>query len=130
MNGFGSLLDQEWPYGDTLIAKNLLQGYKLYTDTYPMSLQRVKKPDGCTLATAHKKFQHTLGGAEKSIKYRVWPGRNKMYFYHTTRRETQNSPAKVFTKSAGLPNKRRSLRFFKTRPNTARNLHSQELNTK
>ena len=130
MNGFGSLLHQEWPYGDTLIAKNLLQGNELYPDTYPMSLQRVKKPNGCTLATAHKKLQHTLGGAEKSVKYRVWPRQNKTYFSHTIRRETQNSPAKVFTKSAGLPNKRHSLRFFKPRPNTARNPHSQELNTK
>ena len=77
-----------------------------------MSVQSVKKRNGCTLATAHKKFQHTLAGAETSVKYRVWPGRNKTYFYHTIRRETQNSPAKVFTKSAGLPAKRRPLRFF------------------
>ena len=85
-----------------------------------MSVQSVKKLNGCTLATAHKKFQHTLAGAEKSVKYRVWPGRNKTYFYHTIRRETQNLPAKVFTKSAGLSAKRRPLRFFTPRPNTAR----------
>ena len=77
-----------------------------------MSVHSVKKRNGCTLATAHKKFQHTLAGAEKSVKYRVWPGRNKTYFYNTMRRETQNSPAKVFTKSAGLPAKRHPLRFF------------------
>ena len=64
-----------------------------------------------------KKFQHTLAGAEKSVKYRVWPGRNKTYFHHTIRRETQNSPAKVFTKSARLPAKRRPLRFFTPRCN-------------
>ena len=66
-----------------------------------MSVQSLKKRNGCTLATAHKKFQHTLAGAEKSIKYRVWPRRNIMYFYLTICRETPNSPAKVFTKSAG-----------------------------
>ena len=54
-----------------------------------MSVQSIKKRNGCTLATAHKKFQHTLAGAEKSVKYRVWPGRNKTYFYHTKRRQTQ-----------------------------------------
>ena len=32
---------------------------------YPMSVQSVKKRNGCTLATAQKKFQHTLAGAEK-----------------------------------------------------------------
>ena len=65
-----------------------------------MSVQRVKKRNGCTLATAHKKIQHNLIGAEKSVKY------------HTIRIETQNLPAKVLTKSAGLPAKRRPLRFF------------------
>ena len=89
-----------------------------------MSVQSVKKRNGCTLATAHKKFQHTLAGAEKSVKYRVWPGRNKTYFYHTICRETKNSPAKVFTTSAGLPAKRRPLRIFMPRPNTARNFSS------
>ena len=87
---------------------------------YPMSVQSVKKGNECTLATAHKKFQHTLARAEKSVKYRVWQGRNKTYFYHIIHRETQNSPAKVFTKSAGLPANRRRLRFFTPRPNTAR----------
>ena len=91
---------------------------------YPMSVQSVKKRNGCTLATAHKKIQHTLVGAEKSVKYRVWPGRNKAYFYNTICRETQNSPAKVFTKSAGLPAKRRPLRFFTPRPNIARKFSS------
>ena len=80
---------------------------------YPMSVQSVKKRNGCTLATALKKFQHTLAGAEKSVKYRVWPGRNKTYFYHTIHRETQNSPAKVFPKSAGLLAKRRPLCFLR-----------------
>ena len=47
---------------------------------YPMSVQSVKKRNGCTLATAHKKIQHTLAGAEKSVKYRVWPGRKKRIF--------------------------------------------------
>ena len=89
-----------------------------------MSVQSVKKRYGCTLATAHKKIQHTLAGAEKSVKYRVWPGRNKAYFYNTICRETQNSPAKVFTKSAGLPAKRRPLRFFTPRPNTTRKFSS------
>ena len=89
-----------------------------------MSVQSLKKRNGCTLATAHKKFQHTLAGGEKSVKYRVWPGRNKRYFYHTIHRETPNSPAKVFTKSAGLPAKRRPLRFFTPRPNTARKFSS------
>ena len=78
------------------------------------------KRNGCTLVTAHQKFQQTLAGAEKSVKYQVWPGRNKTYFYHTIRRETRNLPAKVFTKSAGWPAKRRPLRFFTPRPNTAR----------
>ena len=91
---------------------------------YPMSVQSVKKRNGCTLATAHKKIQHTLAEAEKSVKYRVWPGRNKAYFYNTICRETQNSPAKVFTKSAGLPAKRSPLRFFTPRPNTARKFSS------
>ena len=86
---------------------------------YPKSVQSVKKRNGCTLATAHKKFQHTLAGAEKSVKYPVWPGRNKTCFYNTLRRETQNSPAKVFTKSAGLPAKRRPLCFLTPLPNTA-----------
>ena len=72
---------------------------------YPMSLQSVTKRNGCTLATADKKFQQTLADAEKSVKYRVWPGRNKTYFYHTIRRETRNLPAKVFTKSARWPAK-------------------------
>ena len=85
-----------------------------------MSIHSVKKRNGCTLATAHKKFQHTLAGAEKSVKYRVWPGRNKTYFYHTISRKTQNSPAKVCTKSAGLLAKRRQIRFFTPRPNIAR----------
>ena len=40
------------------------------------------------------------------------------------RRKTQNSPAKVFTKSAGLSAKRRPLRFFTPRPNTARKISS------
>ena len=93
-------------------------------NTYPMSVQSVKKRNGCSLATAHKKFNHTLAGAEKSVKYRVWPWRNKTYFYNTICRETQNSPAKVFTKSAGLPAKRRPLRFFTPRPNTARKFSS------
>ena len=102
---------------------------KMYTllstvGLYPMSVQSVKKRNGCTLATAHKKIQHTLAGAEKSVKYRVWPGRNKAYFYNTICRETQNSPAKVFTKSAGLPVKRRPLRFFTPRQNTARKFSS------
>ena len=91
---------------------------------YPMSAQSVKKRNGCTLATSHEKFQHTLAGPEKSVKYRVWPGRNKTCFYHTIGRQTQNASAKVFTKSAGLPAKRRPLRFFTPRPNTARKLLS------
>ena len=89
-----------------------------------MSVQSVKKRNGCTLATAHKKIQHTLAGAEKNVKYRVWPGRNKTYFYHTMCRKTQNSSAKVFTKSAGLRAKRRPLRFFTPRPNAARKFSS------
>ena len=36
-----------------------------YVALYPMSVQSVKKRNGCTLATAHKKFQHTLDGAKK-----------------------------------------------------------------
>ena len=88
---------------------------------YPMSVQSVKKLNGCSLATAHKKNSAYFGqGGKKSVKYRVWPGQNKTYFYHTIRRETQNSSAKVFTKSAGLPAKRRPLRFFTPLPNTAR----------
>ena len=89
-----------------------------------MSVQSVKKRNGCTLATAHKNFQHTLAGAEKRVKYRVWPQRNKTYVYYTIHRGTQNSPAKVFTKPAGLPAKRRQLRFFTPRPNTARKFSS------
>ena len=95
-----------------------------------MSVQSVKKRNGCTLATAHKKIQHTLAGAEKSVKYRVWPGRNKTYFHYTIRRETQNSPAKVFTKSARLPAKQRPLRFFTPWPNTARKFSSCRLDHK
>ena len=97
--------------------------YLYFTELlYPMSdsVQSVKKHNWCTLATAHKKFQHTLARTEKSVKHRVWPGRNKTYFYHTIHRETQNSPAKLFTTSAGLPAKRCPLRFFTPRPNTAR----------
>ena len=106
---------------------NIMPNFKNFTvlqPWYPMSVQSVKKRNGCTLATAHKKIQHTLAGAEKSVKYRVWPGRNKAYFYNTICRETKNSPAKVFTKSAGLPAKRRPLRFFTPRPNTARKFWS------
>ena len=33
-----------------------------------MSVQSVKKRNGCTLATAQKKFQHTLAGAKKKRK--------------------------------------------------------------
>ena len=54
----------------------------------------------------------------------LWTERNKTYFYHTIRRETQNSPAKVFTKSAGLPTKPCPLRFFTIWPNTARKFSS------
>ena len=91
---------------------------------YPMSAQSVKKRNGCTLATAHKKFQQTLAGTEKSVKYQVGPGRNKTSFYHTIRRDTRNLPAKVFTKSAGWSAKRRPLRFFTPPPNTARKFSS------
>ena len=47
---------------------------------YPMSAQSVKKRNGCTLATAHKKIHHTLAGAEKSVKFRVWPSGIKRIF--------------------------------------------------
>ena len=67
-----------------------------------------------------KNFSILWPGRKKNVKYRVWPGRNKTYFYHTIRSETSNSPAKVFTKSAGLPANWRPLRFFTPRPNTAR----------
>ena len=89
-----------------------------------MSVQNVKKRNGCTLATAHKKIQQTLAGAEKSVKYRVWPGQNKTYFYHTIRRETRNLPAKYSQNLLdGRPNDARYA-FLRPRPNTARKFSS------
>ena len=92
---------------------------------YPMSVQSVKKCNGCTLATAHKKFSAYFGrGGKKRKVPSLAAGRNKTYFHHTIHRGTQNSPAKVFTKSAGLPAKRRQLRLFTPWPNTARKFSS------
>ena len=45
----------------------------------PMSVQSVM---GVLWPLLARKCQHTLGRAEKSVKFRVWPGRNKTYFYH------------------------------------------------
>ena len=44
--------------------------------SYLISYDRQKR-NGCTLATTHKKIQHTLASAEKSLKFRVLQEPNK-----------------------------------------------------